>query len=253
MVASGESRNYGWENLSEGGVLYQGEDMNLNGYVNFLLRPSLGSITVPTPQLLPDIFLSNYDDLLNISLVLQAEPSFALHQDPLDGASGLKVGITRVTSSVPLEKFQAQLSYDGSCINILALRELDFPILAEDINDPGGSAIFNGVDPGGQIVPVDLGLGLTRMVGSNQIPCDVGMKITSLTGDGNGVSVVPAGLSRTLLRGDARADGAVGIADALFIAQYLVGLREACTMVVGITCLHSVNAASVRQDGVLTR
>ena len=38
-------------------------------------------------------------------------------------------------------------------------------------------------------------------------------------------------------------------ADALFLAQLLVGLRPACTDVVDNTCLHSVNAASVRQDG----
>ena len=42
----------------------------------------------------------------------------------------------------------------------------------------------------------------------------------------------------------------MSIADALFIAQNLVGLRPACTDVVDNNCLHSVNAASVRQDGV---
>ena len=56
------------------------------------------------------------------------------------------------------------------------------------------------------------------------------MEITSLIDDGgNPVAVVPPGLSRTLLRGDARADGVINIADALFIAQYLVGSRDACT------------------------
>ncbi|HEU0020914.1 MAG TPA: hypothetical protein VFR55_04475, partial [Dehalococcoidia bacterium] len=49
---------------------------------------------------------------------LQAEPSFILHQDPADGATGLKVGITRVFDPVTLsdvvaalESFQAQLTY----------------------------------------------------------------------------------------------------------------------------------------------
>jgi hypothetical protein len=41
----------------------------------------------------------------------------------------------------------------------------------------------------------------------------------------------------------------VNIADALFIAQYLAGSRPACTAIVDTACLHSVNAASVRQDG----
>ena len=39
----------------------------------------------------------------------------------------------------------------------------------------------------------------------------------------------------------------------MFIAQYLVGLRPACTNVVDTTCLHSVNAASVRHDGAFDR
>lgn len=76
------------------------------------------------------------------------------------------------------------------------------------------------------------------------------MEVTTLTDDGgNSVDVIPPGLSRTLLRGDARADGEINIADALFIVQYLVGSRDACTAVVDTTCLHSVNAASVRHDG----
>jgi hypothetical protein len=52
-----------------------------------------------------------------------------------------------------------------------------------------------------------------------------------------------------MLRGDARADGVINIADALIIAQYLVSFRPACTTVVDTTCLHAVNAASVAQDG----
>ena len=52
-----------------------------------------------------------------------------------------------------------------------------------------------------------------------------------------------------MLTHDALADGFVNIADALIIAQYLVGSRPACATVVNTTCLHSVNAASVSQDG----
>ena len=56
-----------------------------------------------------------------------------------------------------------------------------------------------------------------------------------------------------LLRGDARADGNITIADALFIAQYLVGMHPACTDVVDNSCLHSVNAGSVRHDGAFDK
>ena len=75
------------------------------------------------------------------------------------------------------------------------------------------------------------------------------MGITSLNDDGNNAIGVSNPLTHDLRRGDARADGNINIADALFTAQNLVGLRPACTDVVDNSCLHSVNAASVRHDG----
>jgi cyclophilin family peptidyl-prolyl cis-trans isomerase len=56
-----------------------------------------------------------------------------------------------------------------------------------------------------------------------------------------------------ILRGDARPDGVVDISDVLFIAQYLAGVRAACTATIDNTCLHLVNAASVRQEGAFDR
>jgi hypothetical protein len=191
----------------------------------------------------------------------EAIASFDLHQDILDGATGLRVAIDQATRpetgssvAVPLEGFQAQLTYDGDCLNILALRELDFQITAETINDPGGSTAFAGTGPEGQLAPADLGLALTRLAGSNQVPCDLDLMISSLTEKGGKpISVVSTGLNWELLRGDAQADGVINIADAGFIAQYLLGLRGACTTVATTSCLHSVNAASVLQDGAFDR
>jgi len=190
------------------------------------------------------------------------EVSFDLHQDPSDGATGLKIYITQVTSSVtgsgvavPLEGFQAQLIYDSSCVNLLDIREMDFTIAAQNItNDATGSATFNGFSAVGVAPPADLGHALTRLTGSAVVPCSLTMEITDLTDvDGNSLVVEPPSLSMNLLRGDARADGNVTIADALYIAQYLVGLRPACTDMVDTTCVHSVNAASVRHDGAFDR
>lgn len=195
------------------------------------------------------------------SLAAEATGSFDLHQDILDGATGLKVAITQATSpetgssvAVPLEGFQVQLTYDGSCVNILALRGLDFQITAETIDDPGGLTEFAGTDLEGQLAPVDLGLALTRLAGSNQTPCDVELNFTALTEmGGEPVSLESAGLNRELLRGDARADGDINIADAGFIAQYLLGSMGACTTEATTSCLHSVNAASVLQDGAFDK
>lgn len=188
-------------------------------------------------------------------------PDLTVHQDPADGSTGFKAGVTRVADPIsgnavalPLGAFQANITYNGACVNILGFRELGFPVEANNVDNTAGVATFNGVDPAGQLAPFDAGHALTRLVGSNQIPCDVTLEMVDIT-DPGGVSLAvdPPVSVQTVLRGDARADGVVTIADALFIAQYLVGSRPACTEIVDTTCLHSVNAASVRQDADFDR
>ena len=66
---------------------------------------------------------------------LQAELLLSLHQDPLDGAAGIVLQVPRVIdpttgdeTATLLGSFQAVLTYDGSCVNILDVRELDFTL-----------------------------------------------------------------------------------------------------------------------------
>jgi hypothetical protein len=60
--------------------------------------------------------------------------------------------------------------------------------------------------------------------------------------NGSVYTVAVRGASLTFMRGDANKDGRVSIADAMTIAQYLVGSRPASD-------LNLLNAASIRQDG----
>jgi hypothetical protein len=189
-----------------------------------------------------------------------AEPSLNLHRDSTDGAIGLKLSVDRVSDPLTdedldaaLESFQAQLAYDHACLRILAVRDLDFATSSVSIDNGSGVATFDGTAPGGVQVPTGLGHALTRLVGSNRSSCTATMQITLLTDhDGNTVAVT-GDLVRDLLRGDARADRTINIADAMFIAQGLAGSRAACAATVDAACLHSVNAASVRPDGVFDR
>lgn len=201
-----------------------------------------------------DIPANRVDGIVNL-LGIGANPSLDLHQDLSDGATGVKIDLTRVFDPVSdmdvlvdLGGFQSELSYQGTCINVLDVRAMDFPLTATKINNPGGTTVFNGLEPSGVPWPADLGHALIRLVGSNQVTCTLTNHITSLTEKDGQLIDVPTVLSHDFLRGDARADGTVNIADALFIAQYLVGLRPACTTIVDTTCLHSSNAASVRHD-----
>ena len=187
-------------------------------------------------------------------------PSLDLHQDSADGATGLRVGVDRLPDpstnggvAVLLAEYQTRLSYNPACASVLDVRGLDFPVDPLSIDNATGVTTFGG-SSAATSAPIGLAHALTRLLGSNLVACQLDLEMVSLQdGGGQALPIDPTILAHTLLRGDARAHGVINIADALFIAQYLVGLRPACTDVVGTTCLHSVNAASVRQDGTFDR
>lgn len=188
---------------------------------------------------------------------VEVKPSFELRQDPEDGAIVFKAEITRVpdlnpgsNGNVKLGSFHAQLTY-GSCLNILGVREMDFPITNSIIENIGGTTSATGSATSGVPWPADLGHILTRLTGSANQECQVDLELTALTDVNGNPMAAPPALSRTVQRGDARADGAINIADVMFIAQNLAGLRDACVNVIDTNCMHSVNAASVWQDGEL--
>jgi hypothetical protein len=189
------------------------------------------------------------------------DQSLTLHQDPDDGATGIKPGVVRVIDPVtgnavatPLATFRAEVTSDSTCLNILEFREVGFPIVARVIEENADQANFYGYDSAGQFAPFDTGHALTRLLGSSQIPCDITLLMHAITDpSGNSLAVEPAESVQTVLRGDARADGEVSIDDALFIARYLAGEIPACTDGPALNCLHSVNAASVQHDGDFDR
>lgn len=184
-----------------------------------------------------------------------AESTLTLQQNSEDGATGLVGKITKVVdpatgndASLLLDHFQAQTTYDSSCVILQSIREMDFPISGIDVDNPGGITIFDGTSAEGIAYPVGLGHALTRLTGNAGQQCQIDFDVVSLVDSAGAPLAVTPPVSQIVQRGDARVDGVVNIADALFIAQYLVGSRDACTTVVDTTCLHSVNAASVRQD-----
>lgn len=179
-----------------------------------------------------------------------AELSLDLHRDLADGAAGVKVGITgpadQNSSAARLGGYLAQFSYDGTCLNILDIRDLDF-LTQVNISDGEGIATIRGEAPEVVAVPAGLAHAVTRLRG---VGCSIHLEITSLTGeDGESIEVVPSSLTLFLLRGDASADGNINIADAAVVARHLAGMGEECTEVIDTSCLHGVNTASVRQDG----
>ena len=115
------------------------------------------------------------------------------------------------------------------------------------IDNITGLAQFDASAPGGAPWPVDpLAFAAPRLTGCVTDVVTVTATYDQVLDDlGNplGIDQPPA---ETYRRGDAKADGTVDIADALFGAQYLVGLREIGE---GLDFVHPVNAASVKPDG----
>ena len=186
---------------------------------------------------------------------LVAELSLGPFQDPVDGATGVKISISRVYEASTnddvatlLSSFQAKISYDGSCVNILEVRSIDFTASAVNIDNSLGITTFDGVASPAS-TPSDLNHIVARLVGSNQVSCSVTVELNSLMDRNGNLIFAPDTSLQNLRRGDSRADGVINIADSLFIAQYLAGSRPACGTVMDTTCLHSVNAASVQYDG----
>jgi hypothetical protein len=97
-------------------------------------------------------------DLVGISHAqspLQAEIILSPHPDPADGATGIIPEVPRVIdlnsgdeTTTLLGSFQAQLTYDGNCLNILDVRELGFSITALIIDNANGTTTFSGASPG---------------------------------------------------------------------------------------------------------
>jgi hypothetical protein len=209
-------------------------------------------------EVIDDFMISAVDDAAD---PVQARVAFGPGQDPEDGAAGLVLNITGVldggseTEEAPTwGGYQAKLTYDGACVNILEIREREFSVTVNSIDDSAGVAEFQGNAGGGSTGPAELAQVVSRTLGSGPAACSITVEVTGLTdAEGNPVEVEPGSLTRELLRGDALADGVVNVADAMYIAQYLEGLRSECTPEIDSHCLHSLNAANWEPDGGFDR
>ncbi|MBI2935040.1 MAG: hypothetical protein HYY29_05660 [Chloroflexi bacterium] len=146
-----------------------------------------------------------------------------------------------------IKRFSGQASFDSDRVQIVAVRGMgSFAGASSDIHNDAGALIVagsqaSGAGPGlvvlAQIVP--------KLTGSSVDSQIIDFSIDAMEDDSGNVAYdAPPGMA--VRRGDAKADGKIDIADALFIAQYLAGLRAAGD---GDNQTHVVNGASVRPDG----
>ena len=150
--------------------------------------------------------------------------------------------------TVPVGAYNAEFYYDGSIVNVLEVRLTPpFDTGAVNIDNPGGVTRFNGLSVEGALAPVDLAFLALRLQGSVHDQSQGTLVFAEVIDvEAETLTPTPAEISHDFRRGDARADGTVNIADALYIAQYLAVLRD---LGEGLDKVHPVNAASVKWDG----
>ncbi len=136
----------------------------------------------------------------------------------------------------------------GNAVNILATRgAAPFTSPTSDWQNAAGSTRVTATQTGSAPqAPLTLAQVAPRIIGSKNVSHTVTLSFSGLT-DVTGVGNIPQDAAHTFIiqRGDAKKDGNITITDALFVAQYLAGLRG-----VGETAtdMHAINAASVRTD-----
>lgn len=165
----------------------------------------------------------------------------------LDTIDPITLGHLNATNGIAA--YTAKLTYDPGQFNVMGVIGGDATWGTPDaslINNVGGITTFTDTqtDTANQAPDIVVNL-YPRLMGCVDTVATVTLTFT-LIADGNGSPIPPVGtFSKSFRRGDAKADGTVNISDALFIAQYLVGLRG-----IGQTPLlvHPINAASAKQD-----
>jgi len=173
-----------------------------------------------------------------------------------DGRAVLEVKIDRVRNALTnvdvaqpgaIQNFSAQADYNPDLVNVLAIRgAASFASPSADIQNDAGGATFGGSQTlAAAQGPVTLAQILARITGSSADSHILSVSLDALD-DGSGNIALDAVPCIRLKRGDAKPDGKIDISDALFVAQFLAGLRPAGD---ANNQVNVLNGASVRQDG----
>ncbi len=208
----------------------------------------------------PDAPLTQVPVTIHVSNAQAAAVAASSTRIDADGAAGAGTVISKVYDSqtlgdlpqVHIGSYQATLQYNGTLLNVLEVRlKAPFATGTVTIDNPNGSTQLSASTSPAASWPIDpLAFVTMRLLGC----VDQTITLTPTFGqilDGNGAPLaIDQPAAKTYRRGDAKADGTVNISDALFIAQYLAGIRG-----IGETTslVSAVNTASVKQDGAFDK
>jgi hypothetical protein len=176
-----------------------------------------------------------------------------------DAAAGVSLSIPQVYDAntqsplpgVLIGSYETAFQYNGALLQVLDVRhKAPFGNNGTTINNPGGATLFSGIAPGGAPWPAQTAFVPLRLTGCTTDSVTLTPTVNSINDNVGNPLQIGQPAPKTYRRGDAKADGAVNISDALVIAQYLAGLRG---LGEDLTTVNAVNAASVKQDGAFDK
>ena len=159
-------------------------------------------------------------------------------------------GVNPVDIPGGVESYILSITGDKTAIEIIAVRGVspfDSPVY--DLNNYINTGTFSiSATASSPIQPADTVVVnlVVRLIGDALTTYDLTIEFQEIiAADPPNINATEENPSTpTFLRGDTNKDGAVNIFDALFIAQYTVGMRA-------LNTINSINAASIRQDSSL--
>jgi len=186
---------------------------------------------MPTPNLLTETSISeqqNYEAVVIPASIVRIK----------DSSTGNTV------TGIPISAYEARAFYSPTGIEMLSVLPgvppFDAPVFG--INNPGGVTNFTQFSVTGSEPPIAVSKLVPRLIGCALDTYDLEVTFDLIAEPAGGGIPEEESQVLTFQRGDIDGDGDVDIVDAMFGAQYVIGLRD-------IEDIRPLNMASVRHDG----
>lgn len=203
---------------------------------------------------------SNVGDAQTVPTSAVTESIVILDTDNIAVATtGILEFLGLTTAPGGILSYDAEATYDGNLINILdpnGVRGGDVPFDAAptqniDNSTTGITTFTDTTATTSTQPPITLAKLVVVLVGCKNQPATLTVTINDVRSVDFPAESIPGDtVVKTFLRGDARADGNVNVADALFVAQYLAQLRSIGEDPVGgpYALTHPINGGSAKDD-----
>ncbi|MBI4330027.1 MAG: PKD domain-containing protein [Chloroflexi bacterium] len=194
---------------------------------------------------------TGYVTVTSSALSLTAET--ALVPDVSGGYAVIRARINRLKNGAEvfaigdgIGSYDAYVTYVAAGVTVVGV-DIEAPFGSPTVTAGTGRTDFNASQAGGSPAPMlDVARLRVRLPGSSEFPYTVTLNFNSIARVSGGGTVEQAGPAGAVFRrGDANGNGVVDMTDALFIAQYRVGIRGLGTDALSV---NPVSAASVKPD-----